>query len=210
MLKIGRGRAAKGKDLIGLVDEDAGWGVGLGKRLVEFTLHVMGIEGLHGLGRPETWTFRGPKSDAGTQRQGQSGGYRAPQEDVMFPIEDLEKVGAAPDRLGATDEKHAPRAERVVKYRDDPLLKDGVKVDEHVAAAQKVDVRERRIAREIVLGERAHLPDGVVDAVPALHLAEEPAEALGGNLGRDRRRVEAGACLIDIFLVDVGAEDLDG
>jgi len=68
-----------------------------------------------------------------------------------------------------------------------------VKVDEHVPATDQIEVRERRVADDVLPGEDAEVADGFGDAVPALLRDEEAPESLGGDMGRDAVRVDAGS-----------------
>ncbi len=90
------------------------------------------------------------------------------------------------------------------------LLQHRLEVDQHVAAADQVDARERRVGEHVVAREHAHVADRLADPVAAVDLDEEAPQPLGGDVLRDGLRVDAGARLLDAGAVQVGGEDLHG
>ena len=56
-------------------------------------------------------------------------------------------------------------------------LQHRLQVDEHVPAADKVDVGEGRVGEHVVPGEHANVADRLADAVAAVHLDEEAPQA---------------------------------
>jgi hypothetical protein len=84
------------------------------------------------------------------------------------------------DRLGVAEHEVPVGPQRVVEDRDELPLQGHVHVDEHVAAEDEVELREGRVAGEVLAGEDAVLPDRLVDPVAAVHLGEEAPEASTG------------------------------
>ena len=89
------------------------------------------------------------------------------------------------------------------------LLQHRPEVDEHVAAADEVEPRERRVLRQVLAREHAHFADRLRDLVAAIHLDEEPPEPIGADLGQTAFGVESRPRLLDRRVADVGAEYLN-
>ena len=120
----------------------------------------------------------------------------------------LEQLRASGDALGGTEEQKAAGSKRVVEQRNELLLQLGAEVDEDVAAGDEVELRERRIADQAVLGEDAHLAQ-LLDRLVGLPLSREEArEPLGRHVLGDVRGVAAMARLSEHLRVEVGREDL--
>ena len=86
------------------------------------------------------------------QRQhGQAGrGAGPPLEDAMTLVDGSEEVAEMRDVLRRTEEQETTRSQRIVKGRDDLVLHFHAEIDQQVAAGDKVDARERRIADHAV------------------------------------------------------------
>ena len=89
-------------------------------------------------------------------------------EDLLLLVDGLEELGEAGDRLRAAQDEVAVLAQPVVETGDHPALQGGAEVDQQVAAADQVEVGERRVARHVVAREDAQLANGLVDLVAAL------------------------------------------
>jgi len=71
-------------------------------------------------------------------------------------------------------EEEEPRlVQGVVNAGEDSLLKRLAEVDQDVATAHQIHLREGRIAREIVPDEDAQLAHVLLDAIAALELGDE-------------------------------------
>ncbi len=111
----------------------------------------------------------------------------------MLLREGIEEIGLAPRGLGAAEHQQAARLKGEMKELEDPILGVRRQVDEQIPAADHVELGERRIGEQVVDGERhriAHLL-GDLEVVPAR--LEKSAEALGRDLARDGRRIDASA-----------------
>ena len=105
-------------------------------------------------------------------------------EDAVLLVQRREQIAKAADRL-ALPEKEVPRlAETVMQHRDDPPLQIDIEVDEHVAAADQIELGEGRVPREVVLDEDAEVANALADAVPAF----DPIEELRRAAPATRRR----------------------
>ncbi len=113
--------------------------------------------------------------------------------------------------FSATAEHEKPRLRQgVVKRLDDALLEGLIEVDENVAAAHQVELRERWVSREIVLHEDAHVSNALDDAIAALGLREKSLPPLVADVAERAVRVEPRARGLDRLAVHVRPEDLDG
>ena len=131
--------------------------------------------------------------------------------DVEFVrvIDHGEEVGGGPEGFGGAQHEEAAGTQGVMEQRDDAPLHDGVEVDEHVVAADQVQVGERRVSAEIVLGEGAQLADGVIDLVVDIDLGKEASQPLGRDIELDVFDIEARAGLRQGALIQVGGEQAD-
>ena len=87
----------------------------------------------------------------------------------------------------------------------------GAHIDQEIAATDQIELRERRVLDEIVLGKNEHVADGLVDAIGAairMLLIEKVGQPLWRNVGDDAGGVNTGARMVDGFAVDIGGEDL--
>ncbi len=111
--------------------------------------------------------------------------------------------------LGGRQEEDAAGAERVVEGREEPVLQFRLEVDEEVPAGEQVEPREGGVLDDVLDREHHHLPDLLLDPVPAFHLHEVAAQPLGPDVLHDVGRVDPGARGRDGVLVEVGRVDLD-
>lgn len=125
-------------------------------------------------------------------------------------VHDGKQIVRRVGRFRGAEEQVAVRTQREMKQLEDLPLHRPLQIDQHVAARDQVEMRERRIAQQAVRGEQnalAHrLGDHVMCAVPR----EIPLQQRGGHVARDRKRVGAGARADDRRLIDIGREYLDG
>jgi len=89
-----------------------------------------------------------------------------------------------------------------------PPLGVAIQIDEQVAARDEVEPRERGVAQGVVRREQYLLAQFAPDAVAAVLLREEPAQALVADVGRDRQRVHPLARDANRLLVQIRREDL--
>jgi hypothetical protein len=97
-----------------------------------------------------------------------------------------------------------------VQQGDDLLLHGRFQIHEEVAAGDEVESREGRVGEQVLLGEDHGLAQLLVHPVRVLLLHEEPAQAAGGDVGRDALRVDPGARDVERITVGVRGEDLEG
>ena len=128
--------------------------------------------------------------------------------DAMPLVDGAKQVLAAVDRLGDAEEEAAARPQREVDDLERVPLRLAIEVDEEVAAADQVEAREGRVLQQVVRREDDHLADLGADAVAPRVADEEALEAVLGNVGGDRRRVDALAGGADRVVVEVGGEHL--
>lgn len=84
-----------------------------------------------------------------------------------------ELAGRAAETLRASQHQESARRQRVLQQRDRFLLELRVEVDQDVAAGQQIDPRVGRVARHVVRGEDAELPQRLGDLVAAGRRREE-------------------------------------
>src|SRR5690606_10676728 len=105
--------------------------------------------------------------------------------DVSLRVDRREETQLARNALGRAEEEEPVRQERVVEDLQDAIFRLGAEVDQHVPAAHEVQLREWRIAHEIVLGEEADLLNGGPHHQPALDLDEESLDAILRDVSLD-------------------------
>ncbi|GJE69431.1 hypothetical protein CHKEEEPN_0959 [Methylorubrum podarium] len=161
-------------------------------------------------GQPRGRPVLEPRRGHGEGEVGQDPAVRLqPAEDARARLDRAEQVGVPGDVLGIAEEQHALRLQREVEDRDDAALQLGVEIDQQVAAGDEVEAGEGRILDDAVLGEDAHLPHFLDDAV-GVALPHEPArEPLGADVAHDRLGVAGRARRREGPAVEVGREDLD-
>ena len=69
------------------------------------------------------------------------------------------------DALGGTQEEIAARVQSEVKHGQHALLDRRFQVDQHVSATHEIQLRERRIADDVLHGEHDRLANGFSDGV---------------------------------------------
>jgi hypothetical protein len=86
-----------------------------------------------------------------------------PAVDLVRPFHRLEQTGMLPHRFGGAQKQITGRAQRVVERGNQLLLHSRFDVDHHVAAADEIDFRERRLAQEILLRENEPVAQRFID-----------------------------------------------
>src|SRR5206468_6704536 len=92
-------------------------------------------------------------------------GHRLFAVDLGLPVHEIEQISESADGLRRSQEEIALLVESVVKRGNDSFLQVGRHVDENVAAAHQIDVRERRIGRDVLAREYTDVPDALLDPV---------------------------------------------
>src|SRR2546426_6155705 len=106
--------------------------------------------------------------------------------------------------------KHEETAliERIVEDRHYLLLQQRIHVDEHIAAADQVDLGERGVFGHVVPGKHAHVADTLVDLVVPIHLYKEASQPLRRNIRLNAFRIGATASSVDGPVADIRSENL--
>src|SRR5204862_3766220 len=99
--------------------------------------------------------------------------------DAPALVDGLVSAGEGTRRFTGAQEQCAVPVEGEVEEREDLLLGGGLKVDEHVSAADEIDPREWRVLDDVVLREHHHLPQLRYDLVAVPVLYEVAGEAIG-------------------------------
>lgn len=120
-----------------------------------------------------------------------------------------EHVGHVVGGLAFTQEQIAAVLERGVEDAEQGLLQHGLEVDHDVAAADKVELAERRIGEQVVRRKHDHLADLVDDVVRVASDLEKAHQAIGRHVVGDAFGIDALAGDLDRLHVDVRREDLD-
>ena len=84
-----------------------------------------------------------------------------------------------------------------MKNRHGPFLQTGPQIDQNVTAADEIEIRERGVPGEVMLGKNAHLPDGFVDLIAAVHLDKETLQTFRRETLGNVLRVSAGPGFVD-------------
>src|SRR5262249_58948481 len=133
------------------------------------------------------------------------GGTRV--EDSPLEGDRHEAARAAEHGFRLAEEEMAAFADRVVKARENAVLEVAVEVDEHVAADEEVEMRERGVLGEVVTPEDAPLPEVAPEAVQLPLRDEVPLEQLTRHVLHVVEAIEAGAGRGERVFVDVGRVD---
>src|SRR5207237_725493 len=114
-----------------------------------------------------------------------------PGEDAMLEIDGLEELSEAGEVLAPAEQEEPAAIQAVMEHRNQPLMELRSEVDEHVAAADEVELCEGGIACQIVDDEHAPIADALGDP-PLLPCAmEEPLQAMFPQVAQCRLRVES-------------------
>ncbi len=131
-----------------------------------------------------------------------------PREDSALLVHRLEELAETAERLRVPQHETASRQERIVELRHHPALERRTQVDEDVAAAHQVDMRQGRVPREVMPCEDAVLAHGLVDPVAAITGHEETLQQFWAHGSHTALRVDSLACGFQVAIADVGGEDL--
>ena len=136
--------------------------------------------------------------------------HRAALVDVRVLVDRTNRSSAPSGVSDAPRNRKAAGPQREMKRLDDPLLHRPIQIDQQVAAGDQIEMRERRIADDVVVREQHHLAQLAANPVAAgLALEEARAGAPRRDVGDVRFAVEALARRGDRLLVEIGGEHLD-
>ncbi len=193
-------------DLEGVVDQRSGRRVTAENQTVRLLLEVDRREPLRRRRRRGAFLGRPPL----TEVEDLAGRARPFREDAMVAVHRHEEISETRDRLGVSEHENALRTQGVMEDRHDPLLQEGLQIDQQVAAADEIQVREGRIGRDVLAREDADVANALGDLPAPVGLDEETAPSLGLDVDHGVFQVDAGARLVDRGVGDVRREDLDG
>ena len=128
--------------------------------------------------------------------------------DLVLLVHQDEQIRVISDAFGVAEHQKSPGLQRVVKHRQQLPLKRAVHVDQHVPTAYQIEMRERRVARQILPREHAHIADRFGHLIAAVGLREEPPQPLRRHVVGNRRGVQPLARKADGAFADVGPENL--
>src|SRR5205814_10478833 len=109
--------------------------------------------------------------------------------ELVFLIHQSEHVRIGADGFRISQQQIAGGIQCVMKHRKHPLLERGSQINQYVSATDQIQLRERRIAGHVLLGEDAEIADVLADLISAVGLDEETLEPPGGYVGRDVWRI---------------------
>ena len=119
------------------------------------------------------------------------------------------KVGQGTDGLRTAEDEVTGGFQGEMEDRDDLSLHGRPKIDQNIAATDRIDLGDGWILDQILLGKDAHRPQGVIDAVFTFGHGKEAVQALARDVLGNALRVYAGAGPLEGRLVDVRGQDLD-
>ena len=96
-----------------------------------------------------------------------------------------------------------------MEQAENPLLHIGIEVDQHVAATDQVELRERRIADHILFGEHHQIAHLLADAIGVLPMDEIAAEQIARDVGGNALRVNARPGERQGVVIDVRRENVN-
>src|SRR3990167_1974202 len=94
----------------------------------------------------------------------------------------------------AAEQQNAIGAEAVVKQRQQFTLQHGIKIDQQVAANNKIQACEWWIEYDIMLRKQHHVPDTLVDLVIHIVAGEETCQSVRRDSIHDRQGKLAPTC----------------
>src|SRR6266404_6869959 len=97
-----------------------------------------------------------------------------------------------------------------MQKRDDFFLRHRLEVDQEITAANQIHSGERRIGKDVLLSEHAHITDRFADAISAIFFDKETPETIGRYIFSNVLGVEAGSGSLNTPVVDIGGKDLHG
>ena len=153
------------------------------------------------------------------RRHGADQGVALPAQQIFLALEQLgfavqhrKQIFKLAHALGASQKQHAARVERVVKQREQLFLQVDIQIDQHVAAANEVELGERRVFDQILFREHQQLANTLLDAVelaPGLQ-GKKPGQPLRAHVGGNADRKHPQPCAGNGAAVYVGGKHLHG
>ena len=174
---------------------------------VRFSLHVQPGSALDRSLREFHPAF-GTAAFAQGRRRGD--GRRQHGIDFLASLHLMKGLGKRDGGFRWTEYQEARRLEGVMHDRQNFALQCGPKVDQHVAATDEIQPRERRVLRYVMPGENTRVPNDLRNLISAFRSGEEPRQPLRRDVRQRGVRVGAGPRLFDRRSADIGGENLDG
>src|SRR5436190_19571805 len=116
--------------------------------------------------------------------------------DLVLFVHEFEKLVIQTYRFGRAKNQQSSRVQRVVKLWDAALVQFRAEINEHVAATNYVEPRERRIGRDVLARERADIPYVAMNLVGAVAFDEKTLQPRGRHVLLDRARGNSEACML--------------
>src|SRR5216117_1685988 len=130
--------------------------------------------------------------------------------EAVMMIDQRKQIVERSDRLGGAQEQKTVCVQRIMECRNDAFLQRPGEIDQQIAAAYEIDVRKRRVDRDVLLGEYAYVADRLVDAIFVVFPGEKPAQTLRRDFGFDALRIDPVARLLQRERVgEIRRENLD-
>ncbi len=124
-------------------------------------------------------------------------------------VHDREQIVRRVRCFRGREKEEAAGPQGKVERLDEPFLHRPIQVDQEVAAGNQIEVRERWIADDVVRGEQHELAQLTPDPVATRLPQEEALQALLGEIGDVRVRIEGLSRGGNRLLVEIGGEHLD-
>ena len=121
----------------------------------------------------------------------------------------VEQILVAGDAFRGTEKQMSVLAQREMEQGQQLALHLRFQVDQHVAAADQIEPRERRVLQEILGREGDRVAERLPGLVAVVLDIEEPLEPVSVDVARDAGRVEARPGGRQQVIRDVGREDPD-
>ena len=136
-------------------------------------------------------------------------GHAAVHIDLFGQGHGVEELGVLAGRLALAKEEVATLLEGGIEDGEDGLLQYGLEVDEHVAAADEIELAEGRIRKHVVRRKDDHLSDALGDEVLVVFLDEVLGKPCRRHVIGNAFREDALARLLYGLAVHVRGKDLD-
>ena len=129
--------------------------------------------------------------------------------DLFRTAHRLKQVHIFPSRLAFAKEQDPPGFQRLMKDGEQPPPHHRLEVDHHIAAADEVQLAERRIGEHIMRSENDHPPQFLGNLILVTHLQEVPGQPVRGDVVNNVLRIDPAPCLFESAAVHIGGKDLD-
>ena len=125
---------------------------------------------------------------------------------LRLAVDRCEQVAEVAHALGRAQKQDSLGIERIVENRQHLLLQRGIKINQHIAAGDQIDMGEGRILKQVLPGKHTGIPDALIDPVAVAGLGEKPPEPFRRHLILDAFRIDPRPGPFEHRFVDIRSE----